>query len=138
MAVNRISGANGALYVDISTGANGSAVRVSTISSSKRSFNTNQIDVTAYEDANLVFVAGKPDASTSYSGFLDTNQDQLWYPSRDGVPRKFYDYVDLVNSPAKYFFGTATFDFAIEQEVSGAVTVATNMKPSGSISRNWA
>lgn len=138
MVAARRHGQHGALYVDISTGANGSAVLVSTLSSSKRSFQTDQQDVTAYEDPNHVYVAGKPDASSTYSGFLDVNQDQLWYPSRDGVARKFYDYIDTTNDPNKYWFGTGLFDFDVEQNVSGPITVAVNMKPAGAVTRSWA
>lgn len=137
MVASRIHGQHGALYVDISSGANGSAVLVSTLSDSKRSFATDAVEVTAYEDTNKVYVGGKPDASTTYTGFLDVNQDQLWYPSRDGVARKFYDYIDTANNPNKYWFGTGIFDFAVEQSVSGAVTVTTNMKAASSILRIW-
>jgi hypothetical protein len=133
----RISGQHGALYVDISSGANGSAVLVATLADSKRSFSTATFDVTAYEDTNLVYVAGKPDASTTYTGFLDVASDQLWYPSRDGAPRKFYDYVDTVGNPNKYWFGTGIFDFAVDQGVAAAATVTINMKAASSISRVW-
>ena len=134
---SRITGANGALYVDISSAANGSAVRVATLADSKRSFVTATFDVTAYEDTNLTYVAGKPDASSTYTGFLDTASDQLWYPSRDGLPRKFYDYIDLTNNPNKYWFGTGIFDFSVDQGVAAAATVSVNMKAASSISRVW-
>lgn len=138
MAVQRRHGQHGALYVDISSGANGSAVLVSTLNNSKRSFQTQTQEVTAYEDPNLVYVAGKPDASAAYTGFLDVNQDQLWYPSRDGVGRKFYDYIDTTNDPNKYWFGTGIFDFAVDQGTGQAIQVTANMKASGAITRNWA
>lgn len=134
----RIPGQKGALYVDISSGANGNAVRVATIADSKRSFTTATFDVTAYEDTNLVYVAGKPDASTTYTGFLDVDSDQLWYPSRDGVPRKFYDYIDTANNPNKYWYGTGIFDFSVDQGVTTAATITANMKAASSISRVWA
>ncbi len=133
----RIHGQHGALYVDISSGANGSAVKVLTLDSSKRSFATATVDVTAYEDANLVYVAGKPDASTTYTGFLETTQDQLWYPSQDGNPRKFYDYIDSVNNANKYWFGTGIFDFGVDQAVNAAVTINVTMKAASSIIRQW-
>lgn len=133
----RIHGQHAALYVDITSGANGSAVLVATLASSKRSFQTDTVDVTAYEDSNKVYVAGKPDASTQYTGFLDVSSDQLWYPSRDGVPRKFYDYVDSVSNANKYWFGTGIFDFGVDQGVSAAATVSINMKAASSISRVW-
>ncbi len=138
MAVTRRHGQHGALYVDITTGANGSAVLLQTISSSKRSFTTATDDVTSYPDANHVYVAGKPDGAATYSGFLDTTSDELWYPAQDGAPRKFYDYVDTVNDATKYWFGTGIFDFAVDQGVSAAITITTNMKASSAISRNWA
>lgn len=137
MVASRIHGQHGALYVDISSAANGSAVLVATLSQSSRSFATETQDVTAYEDSNHVYVAGKPDGTGSYSGFLDVNSDQLWYPSRDGVARKFYDYVDTTGNPNKYWFGTGIFDFGVDQGVSAAATVKINMKPASSIGRVW-
>jgi hypothetical protein len=133
----RPHGQHGALYVDISSAANGSAVLVSSLNDSKRSFVTQTVDITAYEDSNLVYAAGKPDASAVYTGFMDVTQDQLWYPSRDGLGRKFYDYVDSVNQANKYWFGMGIFDFAVDQGVSAAITITSNMKASSSISRQW-
>lgn len=135
---SRIHGQHGMLMVDISSGANGSAVLVTTLNDTKRSFTTDTQEVTAYEDGNKVYVAGKPDGSITVSGFLDVASDQLWYPSRDGVPRKFYDYVDSVNNPNKYWFGLGIFDFEVDQGVSAAATVTSNMKPASTISRSWA
>jgi hypothetical protein len=135
--MTRIHGQHGALYADISSGANGSAVLVAFINSSKRAFTTATVDVTGYEDANLVYVAGKPDASTTYTGSLDVSTDQLWYPSRDGVPRKFYDYIDTVSNATKYWFGTGIFDFGVDQAVAAAATVTINMKAASSIGRVW-
>ncbi len=137
MVASRIHGQHGALYVDITSGANGSAVLVATLAESKRSFQTDTSEVTAYEDLNKVYVAGKPDAAVSFTGFLDVNSDQLWYPSRDGVPRKFYDYVDTVGNPNKYWFGTGIWDFGVDQGVSAAATVNISMKPASSIGRQW-
>lgn len=134
----RRHGQHGALYVDISSGANGAAVLVSVLNDSKRSFVTDTIEVTAYEDPNKVYVAGKPDASATYTGWVDTASDQLWYPSRDGLARKFYDYIDTTNEPNKYWFGTGIFDFAVEQGVSAALSITTNMKAAGAITRTWA
>jgi hypothetical protein len=136
MATRR-HGQNGRLYVDISSGAAGSAVPVSTIADSKRSFNTDTVEVTAYEDVNKVYVAGKPDASSTYTGFLDIAQDQLWYPSQDGKPRKFYDYIDTVNDPNKYWFGQGIFDFAVEQSTTSGIAITVNMKPATAVTRQW-
>lgn len=133
----RIPGTKGELMVDISSAATGSAVLVTFISSSKRSFQTATFDVTAYEDANLVYVAGKADASATYEGFLDTSTDQTWYPARDGVSRKFYDYIDTANNPNKYWFGLGIFDFSVDQSVSDAAKVSINMKAASSIGRSW-
>lgn len=138
MPATRIHGQHGALYVDISSAATGSAVLVATIADSKRSFTTDTQEVTAYEDPNKVYVAGKPDASTTYTGFLDTSSDQLWYPSRDGLPRKFYDYIDTVSNANKYWFGTGIFDFAVDQGVTAAAAITVNMKAASAISRVWA
>lgn len=134
----RIHGQHGKLMVDISQGANGSAVLVTTLNDHKRSFTTDTQEVTAYEDGNKVYVAGKPDGSITVTGFLDVDSDQLWYPSREGVPRKFYDYIDSVNNPNKYWFGTGIFDFGVDQGVAAAATVTSNMKPASTISRSWA
>ncbi len=134
----RIHGQHGAIYVDISSAANGSAVPVAFTRSSKRGFNTDTQDVTAYSDTNHTYVAGKPDGTGNFEGFLDVATDQLWYASQDGTPRKFYDYVDTVGNPNKYWFGTGIFDFNVEQAVDSAATVTFTMKPASNIGRNWA
>jgi|SRR5215471_4475766 len=133
----RRHGQHGALYVDISVGGVGTASLVLALNDSKRSFATDTVEVTAYEDGNKVYLAGKPDASATYAGFLETTSDQLYNAARDGLPRKFYDYIDSVNDPNKYFFGTAIFDWAIEQGTSKAVTVTANMKAASTIGRVW-
>ncbi len=136
MATRR-HGQHGALYVDISSAANGSAVPVATISEHQVQFVTAKQEVTAYEDANKVYVSGKPDASGSYKGFLDTSTDQLYYAATGGQGRKFYHYVDTVNDATKYFFGTAIFDMTITQTVTGSVDISGTWAASGVISRTW-
>src|SRR5882724_9964512 len=78
-------------------------------------FTVAKVDVTALGDTNLVWVAGLPDASGDFTGFMDTATSQTYAASIDGQPRNFYLYPTLVPgnggpgnatiSSGQYFFG---------------------------------
>lgn len=137
MATRR-HGQHGAIYVDISSGANSSPQLVATLNEHSIQFSTDKVEVTAYEDGNKVYVSGKPDSSGTYKGFIDTSSDQLYYAATGGQARKFYHYIDTTNEANKYYYGTAIFDMTVTQSVSGAVELSGNWAAAGTISRTWA
>ena len=86
-----------------------------------------QVEVTAFEDATKVYVAGKPDSSGTYSGFWDNASGQLYESAVDGLARRWYLYPDsTVGSAGPYWFGTGFFDMSVSGAVDGAVSVSGN------------
>lgn len=117
----RIHGRRGRLYVGLADDS-ADAEPVSFLNSWDISSSTDRVDVTAFGDSNKVYVAGLPDASGSFSGFYDTDTDQLYTASQDGLARKFYLYPDTTDGD--YWSGTGFFDFSSSGSVDGAVTVS--------------
>src|SRR5262245_66222999 len=114
----RIAGRNGRLYVGITSA--GTAEPIAFLSKFTASWTTDKYDVTAFGDANKSYVAGLPDFQATYNGWYDTATAQLYTAATDGVARKFYMYTDTVGTATtNYWFGTAFFDFNIEEPVDG-------------------
>ncbi len=117
----RLSGQKGALYVAIASG--GSAERIAFLNQWSLSFATGKTDVTSFDDANMVYISGKPDASGSFGGWYDNATAQTYSAAIDGVARKFYLYPDRdVNT--QYWFGTGLFDFSVQGSHDGAVSIS--------------
>src|SRR5918999_878839 len=91
---------------------------------------TDRADVTAQGDTVKVYVAGLPDFSIEYSGFLDAASPQFYTAATDGLARKVYLYPDTADA-TKYWFGTAFFDHSSEfpvddsEKFSGSASAAS-------------
>lgn len=97
-------------------------------------FATDKTEVTAFEDANKIYLAGLPDASGNFSGFYDDATAQTYTAAVDGLARKFYLYPD-VSTNTKYFFGTILPDFNVDASVSDAVKVTAAWNAASGIAR---
>ena len=129
----RIHGRKGRLYAAIASG--GSAEPIAFLNSWSINFETDRVDVTSFGDDNKVYTAGLPDASGSFSGFYDDATEQLYTAAQDGVARKFYLYPNTVGAGAKYWYGTALFDFSVEGGVGDAVTVSGSWSAAGAVAK---
>ena len=128
----RLSAQKGALYVAIASG--GTAERIAFLTQWAISFATGRTDVTSFDDANMTYVSGKPDASGSFSGWYDDATAQTYTAAVDGVARKFYLYPDReVNS--KYWFGTGLFDFEVSGQQDGAVAVSGTFAAASAVAK---
>ena len=130
----RIAGTTGRLYVGIAS-SSAAAEPIAYISKMALDFSTDDLDVTAMGDVNKVYVAGMPDCSGSFSGFYDDATAQTYTAARDGQPRNFYWYPTLPSSAGPYWFGTGLFDFSIETDINGAVSVSGNFKASSPVTK---
>jgi hypothetical protein len=128
----RNHGRRGRLYVGITSA--GVAEPIAFLRDWSINFSVDNVEVTAFGDANKVYVAGLPDSSGSFSGFLDDATAQLYTAATDGVARKFYLYPDT-NSTGIYWFGTALFDFNVAGAVDGAVTVSGDFQAASGVSK---
>src|SRR5918994_7729137 len=107
----RFAGRFGRVYMGIASDT-ATAEPVPFIASWSLAAETDKIEVTAMGDASKVYVAGLPDASGEFSGFMDDQTAQTYTAAIDGLPRKFYLYPN-VNVATLYFYGTVFADFSV-------------------------
>lgn len=122
----RNSGTTGRVYMALASG--GSAESVAYLAKWSLSQSVDFYDVTSFEDATKTNVAGKPDASGTFSGFWDDATVQSYTAALDGVARKIYLYPKTPSSSGPYWFGTAFADFSIDVDANGANTVSGTFK----------
>lgn len=128
----RIHGRKGRLYVGIASG--GTAEPIAFLSKWSLGFSTDDVDVTAFGDANKVYLTGLPDVSGSYSGHFDDATAQLYTAATDGVARKFYLYPST-DSTGIYWYGTGAFDFSIEGGVGESVNISGDFKAASAVTK---
>jgi hypothetical protein len=141
--LGRIHGRNGYVYVALTSGA--AAQPLAYISDWTVNFTVAKVDVTALGDSNLVWVAGLPDASGDFTGFMDTATSQTYQGAVDGQPRNFYLYPTLlavnggpgnaVVSSGQYFFGTILPDYSVSGGVAAAVTMKSTWNAASQVQR---
>lgn len=131
----RISGRRGRVYLQIYSGDT-AASPLPFVAQWGISFATAKTDVTAMGDANKVYIAELPDASGTWSGFLDTASNQSYNVAADGLPRFFYLYADAtLGTAGTYFFGTILGDFSLSSSVGGAITMSATWAAASTINR---
>jgi hypothetical protein len=129
----RIHGRNGVVYVGLTNGAAASAVNFQ--ASWTMSMVTERAEVTAFGDSNKVYVAGLPDASGDFNGFMDDATSQTYIAATDGLPRNFYLYPNATLDPNTYWFGTILPDFSADGAVSAAVTAKSTWVAASKVQR---
>lgn len=127
----RLHGRNGQVYFGIASGA--AASPIAYLNDWSINFNVDIVEVTAFGDANKIYVAGLPDASGDFSGFYDDASRQLYTAARDGVARNFYLYPSTVADPNQYFFGQILADFSVTGGVSAAVSIKSTWKAASGV-----
>lgn len=128
----RLSAQKGALYVAIASG--GTAERIAFLTQWSLSFATGRTDVTSFDDTNMTYISGKPDASGSFSGWYDNATAQTYTAAIDGVARKFYLYPDRDVS-GQYWFGTGLFDFEVAGQYDGAVSISGTFAAASAVAK---
>jgi hypothetical protein len=83
----RRHGRNGQVYIGVTSAAAASPCAFQ--ASWSINMNTDKQDVTAFGDGNKVYVAGLPDSSGDFSGFLDDATSQTYIAAVDGPARNF-------------------------------------------------
>ena len=143
MATNGIHGRFGALYVDQSAGANGSASPLGNLSDWTINGNREQVTATVLGETNVTYLAGLSDFSGSLNGLVNTTTNGL-YVTADGVARSFYLYIDDTDATSKspvptgkgYWYGQALFNGVSTQGgVGDAVKWTINWSAATSIYR---
>jgi hypothetical protein len=97
---------------------------------------TNKMDVTAFGDSNINYVAGLPDASGTFGGWWDDTSKQSYTAALDGVARKAYFYEDIVANPTSYAYGSILPDFSISVGVGDAISFTASWNAAGPINHS--
>lgn len=129
----RRHGRNGQVYVGVTSAAAASPVAFQ--ASWSINMVTDKQDVTAFGDGNKVYVAGLPDSSGDFSGFMDDATSQTYIAATDGLARNFYLYPDATNDPNVYWFGTILPDFSADGAIAGAVNVKAAWNAASKVQR---
>jgi hypothetical protein len=93
-----------------------------------------QLEVTAMDDDNKVYISDMPDASGDFSGLLRRRDAQTYTAAVDGLPRKFYLYPNK-DTASQYWFGTVNVDFQVNGGVGEAVAVQGKWSAATSIKK---
>ena len=96
---------------------------------------TDKQEVTAFGDGNKVYVAGLPDASGDFGGFMDDSSSQTYVAAVDGLARNFYLYPSVTLDPSVYWFGTVIADFSTDGAVAGPVNAKATWVAASKIQR---
>ena len=115
----RRHGRNGRVFMALASA--GTAEPIAFVKSFSFSAATDKADVTAFSDANKIYVAGLPDASGSFDFWFDDATTQTYTAAVDGIARKTYIYPDFVNTPTVYWYGTILPDFSVTGAVDGGI-----------------
>ena len=129
----RRHGRNGQVYVGVTSGAAASPVTFQAAWSINMV--TDKVEVTAFGDGNKIYVAGLPDASGDFSGFMDDVTSQTYIAATDGLARNFYLYPDAINDPNVYWFGTILPDFSVDGAIAGAVNAKATWNAASKVQR---
>lgn len=129
----RIHGRNAQIYLGVTSGAAASPLPMQAAWSIN--MNVDKSDVTAFGDANKIYVSGLPDSSGDFSGFMDDATSQTYIAATDGLPRNLYLYPSITADPLTYWFGTVLPDFSADGSVSGPVNFKSSWNAASKVQR---
>ena len=124
----RIAGKGGQIYVGLATSTS-AAQPVAFMKTFDFSAVVTSFECTAFGDLNKTYVVGLPDAQVKFDGFYDDATVQTYTAAQDGLARRCYLYPNAVNTPGQYWYGTGFFDFDVNVDVGGVVSVSGTMVP---------
>lgn len=130
--MSRYHGKRGVVYAS----RTGSGTASPVLSQSKWTLDqaTDKTDVTAFLDANKVYVQGLKDLKGTISGWWDSADDTLFDAADSADGAKLYLYPSL-DAPSFFWSGPAWLDAKIDVDVKGAVTVESTFTAAGSWAR---
>jgi hypothetical protein len=129
----RYHGKGGVIYIGSAVG--GAAGPVNGLSKWSIDATTDKAEVSAFQDANKVYVQGLPDLKGMLSGFWDdVASDTLYTASAAAGPVNMYLYPSSLRTN-KYWYGVAFVDYSVDVEVKDAVKTSCNFVAGGSWGR---
>ena len=130
--MTRFHGRNGQVYLAVASG--GTAAPLPFQATWTINMSVDKQDVTAFGDANKSYVAGLPDSSGDFGGFLDDSTSQTYIAATDGLPRNFYLYPSTLTT-TEYFFGTILPDFSVAGGVGAVVSIKSTWNAASTVQR---
>lgn len=130
----RYAARKGLIY--LATSGSGAASPVTAASSWNLDRSTDKIDVTAFGDANKVYVQGLPDLQGSFEAFWDDTDTALFTAAASTAAVRMYLYPSS-DALAKYAYGLAWIDASIDCSVADAVKISGEFVAGGSWSQNF-
>lgn len=128
----RLSGRQGAMYMNLTSG--GTAEPVAFLTQWTLDQATPRSNATAFGDTTQVYTAGLPDAQGSFNGWYDNATAQFYTAALDGVARKVYLYPDRTNA-SQYFWGSAFFDMSIDVSVDNTAAISGSWSAATAIAK---
>lgn len=92
---------------------------------------TARTEVTAFGDANKVYIQGLPDVAGTFTGFWDDTDTTLQTASLSPTGSNIYLYVST-DASSRYAYGTAWVDCSFQTPVGGAVGFSGTFAAAGS------
>jgi hypothetical protein len=130
----RVHGRKGRVYIGIASDT-AAAESLPYTATWSISFATDNAEVTALGDTGKVYVAGLPDVSGSFSGFLDDATAQTYTAAADGLARRFYMYPSTPSLTGPYWFGTVLADYTAEGDVGDAVKMSGDWSAASAVAK---
>lgn len=131
----KTTGKNGRLYLAVEAG--GTAEPIPGLNTITIGADTPSIDLTAFEDEFADEFNGTPSVTGSFGGWIDTAHSQLYKAAVDGVKRKGYVYIDVVDNPTKYWYGEFRASQSSDIPKDGGVSVTGALRGAGRVNRSW-
>ena len=130
----RFHGRRGRVYIGIASDT-ADATPIPFVATWSFAAATDNAEVTANGDSNKIYVAGLPDASGSFSGFMDDATAQTYTAASDGLARRFYLYPTTPSVAGPYWFGTVLASFSADGDVSDAVKMSADWNAASAIAK---
>jgi hypothetical protein len=91
----------------------------------------DQVDVTAFGDANKQYVLGLKDIKGTYGGFWNSDSSPLLFQVAGGTTPVTLNLVPARDEPTFFFEGKGYLDASINVSSGGAVTLSGNFVAAG-------
>lgn len=123
-AVDRLHGKGGAVHMS-PTGVSGVlTVPVASLNKWDLDMSKDHVKVTAFGDANQVYVDGLPDIKLTYGGFYDPADGLVIFDVIGGSVAPYLELFPDVATPLVLFSGRALLDGKISVDSNGAITIS--------------
>lgn len=130
-AEDRIHGSMGSVKMDPTGVGTASAVVVASLNKWELDLAKDQAKVTAFGDANQVYVEGLPDIKGSYNGWYDPADGLVIFDVIFGTVKPYVELIPSSLTPLVFFGGKANLSGKISVDANGAVAIGGSITAAG-------